>query len=615
MKNKIFHFLRDYSTETFDIDRLIISSFLEKNDIIQVTNNFLSGYQITPADKEEYQVLKEFIRLADTEIPNFDFEALIRLFEFVISPADRVVNGAIYTPNNIREFITTACLEHKSGKEDIIIGDIACGCGGFLLTAAQALKRTSTLTYAHIFKHHIFGLDIQAYSTNRTKLILTILAIMEQEDVTEFEFNIFTNNALTFDWQSHVEQFKGFDIILGNPPYVSSRNLDESTRASLKHIPVCASGNPDLYIPFFQIGIELLAKDGILGFITMNTFFKSLNGRALRAYFQEKKPGFRIIDFGAQQIFHSKNTYTCICLLINSLAVSVQYYKSPNISPVLDRVAFNDLPYDDLDAKNGWNLENNQLITKIESTGTPFGKLFKTRHGIATLRNDIYIFKPADEDQNYYYLSNDGAIYPIEKGICRDIINSNKLSRPTDLAQLMEKVIFPYNKQEKPILLDEDTLKGLYPMAYQYLCEKKYALSLRDKGKGKYEQWYAFGRTQSLEKIAHKLFFPKYSDITPSFIVDTNPELLFYNGLAVIANSLAELLLAKKIMESSIFWYYIASTSKPYASNYFSLNGNYINNFGVCYLSAEEKAFILEEDDKVVLDIFFQSKYEFDLPG
>jgi len=150
-------------------------------------------------------------------------------------------------------------------------------------------------------------------------------------------------------------------------------------------------------------------------------------------------------------------------------------------------------------------------------------------------------------------------------------------------------------------------------MAYQYLSEKKITLSKRDKGKGDYEEWFAFGRTQSLEKITNKLFFPKYSDVTPSFIVDTNPQLMFYNGLAVIAKSLKELLIAKKIMESRLFWYYISSTSKPYASNYFSLNGNYINNFGVCDLSDQEKEFIIEENDQSVLDNFFQSKYEISL--
>jgi len=386
MKDKIFNFLSDYSTETFKIDRIIISSFLEKNGISQVTNRFLADYIINTADIEEYKILREFMRLTDAEMTDFDFEELIRLFEFVISPADRVVNGAIYTPKYIREFITKECLKHRSDQSDLIIGDIACGCGGFLLSVAQELKRAGTSTYFNIFKNNIFGLDIQEYSTIRTKLLLTILALIENEDVAEFEFNIYKGDALNFDWPGQINEFRGFDVILGNPPYVSSRNLDELTRISVKKISVCASGNPDLYIPFFQIGLDNLAKDGILGFITMNTFFKSLNGRALRAYFQVKSPGFKIIDFGALQVFKSKNTYTCICLITNNTADSIQYYKSPTTSPIYKNIAFHNVRYRDLHARKGWNLDNNELITKIESTGTPFGEIFKTRHGIATLK-------------------------------------------------------------------------------------------------------------------------------------------------------------------------------------------------------------------------------------
>jgi adenine-specific DNA-methyltransferase len=70
-----------------------------------------------------------------------------------------------------------------------------------------------------------------------------------------------------------------------------------------------------------------------------------------------------------------------------------------------------------------------------------FGDLYKTRHGIATLKNDIYIFNPVKEDKDYYYLQN-GSLYQIEKGICKDIVNTNKLSRAVSINKLKEKVIF-----------------------------------------------------------------------------------------------------------------------------------------------------------------------------
>lgn len=139
------------------------------------------------------------------------------------------------------------------------------------------------------FKENIFGVDIQSYSVDRAKILLSLLAITEGEDAKEFEFNLHTGNSLNFDWTKNNKNFKGFGLILGNPPYVYSRNMDKQTKALVKNWSVCSTGHPDLYIPFFQIGYELLAKNGVLGFITVNTFMHSVNGRALRKYFTENK--------------------------------------------------------------------------------------------------------------------------------------------------------------------------------------------------------------------------------------------------------------------------------------------------------------------------------------
>src|SRR5690606_18870269 len=109
--------------------------------------------------------------------------------------------------------------------------------------------------------------------------------------------------------------------------------------------------------------------------------------------------------------------------------------------------------YRNLHTKKGWNLNDNDVISRIEEIGTPFGKKYKTRHGIATLKNDIYIFKPVAEDDDFFYLQNKN-LYPIEKGICRDILNSNKLSRNINFNTVREKVLFPYNNEIKPKALD-----------------------------------------------------------------------------------------------------------------------------------------------------------------
>lgn len=613
MRNQLFKYLSQFSTQPNEVDRLIISAFIYKNKIAVKKNEFLKSFIIQEKETKEYSTLQKFISILELEIPKFELEQLIELFEFVISPADRIINGAIYTPLNIREFIIQQSFHSK--KETLAnakIADIACGCGGFLYSAAKQLKKKTDKSYSEIFRTQIFGLDIQPYSITRTKLLLSILALTEGEDKKEFHFNLFEGDALTFKWKEKLNRFTGFDIVLGNPPYVCARNLSDEVKLSLANWEVCKSGNPDLYIPFFQIGIECLNENGILGFITMNSFFKSLNGRALRDYFQKKSIKFKIIDFGTGQIFKSKNTYTCICLIENTKQDFIKYYRCVNKEIPKQENVFSKIYYAGLNSKSGWNLQDNEIISKIESTGVAFGDLYRTRHGIATLRNDIYIFNPVKEDKDYYYLQN-GSLYPIEKGICKDIVNTNKLSREVTLKNLKEKVIFPYDNGEKARLLDEAFIKESYPKAYLYLQNKRKILAERDKGKGEYENWFAFGRTQSLEKVKNKLFFPKMSDRTPSYIINSDEDLLFYNGQAIIGHSKQEMILIKKIMESRLFWYYIKTTSKPYSADYYSLNGNYIKNFGICNLDNEELEFVLNEHDRNKLDTFFERKYDIDL--
>lgn len=609
MSNTIFIYLKNCSTDPFEVNRLIASAFAYSKDLQYTDNQILQKYIIKEGDGD-YQNLQDLL-----SIYNFsDLEELIQVFEFVISPEEKIVTGAVYTPKNIREYIVDQCFSYLEDITTIKICDPACGCGGFLYSAAKAIHDQTGRTYEAIFSENIYGLDIQQYAVNRSKLLLTLLAIMEGENA-DFQFNLDRGNALNYRWAEQYKNFSGFDVVVGNPPYVCSRNIDDESRKLIFDWKVSDSGHPDLYIPFFQIGFENLCPQGVLGFITMNTFFKSVNGRALRQYFEDESVALKILDFGGNQIFQSKSTYTCICIIEKRESEVIEYAQGGEES-LTKKISFQQINYKRLNHKNGWNLRQHELLNQIEAVGPSFGDLYQTRNGIATLKNDIYIFNEIHEDDHYYYLQN-GAIYPIEKGICKEIINPNKLTQAKDIKQLKQRAIFPYqfNGQGNVSLMAQDDFQEQFPEAFNYLQAKRDILATRDKGKGEYDNWYAYGRNQSLEKYANKLFFPHITPHIPNYAISTDENLLFYNGIAVVSDNEQELKFLQKIMSSNLFWFYVVHSSKPYGSGYFSLSRNYIKNFGIYEFSKDEREFIINEEDLRKINSFIESKYKVKIPG
>lgn len=608
MKKEIFAFLKDYSTDTFVIDRLIVSAFLYTKNLQTANNNLLAPYIIHEEEKD-YKQLQKFLAICNLQ----RIEELIKIFEFIISPEEKVVTGAVYTPHNIREYIVEQCLSQITDFESFRICDPACGCSGFLYTAARAIKIKTNKSYTEIFAQNIFGLDIQDYSITRSKLLLTLFALSEGEIVEDFEFNLFHGNALNFDWSNHITNYSGFQVIVGNPPYVCSRNMNKKTLDLLDKWSVTKSGHPDLYIPFFQIGYENLVEKGVLGLITVNTFIKSINGRALRSYFTENKIELKIVNFGGEQVFKDKNTYTCLCFLQKREGSIL--YKRTNSKALkeLKLESFFAYSYDVLSHYDGWNLvdtsDQNEFINKIEAIGNPFKYLFKTRNGIATLKNDIYKFTPEDEDANFYYMTKSGIEYPIEKDICRRIVNANKIKTESDLREKEEQIIFPYTQEgNQVIILPEKEFRRNYPYAYRYLKSQKSKLDTRDKGKVEsYEMWYAYGRRQSMDVYAYKLFFPHICE-RPTFVISRDRDLLFYNGIAVISESLKELKELKSLLESDIFFNYIKSTTKDYSSGYISMSRNYIKNFGIPEITKEDRSELKRTD--IDHNLFWERIYE-----
>lgn len=602
MKNKLFTYLKQNKlTDIEVVNRLFVSIFILFNNVKVRNNKLIFNLIIKESDSDFCLLQKILSKVFQGNYNSIDIEDMVSLFEFVVSPADRIITGAVYTPCEIRKKIINSCLKNKSTAElqQIRIADIACGCGGFLMDATLFLHNKTNRTFANIYKENIFGIDIQNYSVVRTQILLSLLALMHGED-QDFKFNILESDTLDFKTDNWNNNFTNFNIVIGNPPYVCSRNLSEETKHKMRKYEVCKSGHPDLYLPFFQIAIEMLVQDGEMGFITMNSFIRSVNGRAARDYFSKGKYEIYMTDFRGAQIFRGRNTYTTLFFLKKNAKSNLLYYSINETGNIKKDTLFTKVPYEVLDNKNGWTLNDYDKTHKLESKGIPIADYCKYRHGIATLNNRIYIFRPISEDDRFLYLKDGNITYPIEKSICRNIVNSNKLNSDVKFEQIMEKIIYPYYiSNNTALIIEESTMQKEFPFAYKYLSTKREQLLKRDKGKTqKYPAWYAYGRTQSLVMPQYKLFFPKIANKPLNCIIQCDSELMLYNGIAFVCDELKTLKILKCIIESNIFWDYIVKNAKPYSSGYFSLSGVDIKKFCIPNLSAKEQEHLLSLNEK-----------------
>lgn len=609
MKSLIVSYFKRYGITAENIvNRMLVSLYAKYNEINVVNNTRIRDLIIESQEELNLSLSELQGIIKKNDVAPIALETLVNCFEFVISPSDRVVNGSVYTPKDIRQRIIHECMDDVPTErlQTIRIADIACGCGGFLLDVAEYLHERTGNSYAHIFHKNIFGIDIQGYSIERTKILLSLLALSQGED-EEFEFNLEPHDTLLFDFG----RIEPFDVVLGNPPYVCWRNLPEETRKRMRQFDVCRCGNSDLYIPFFQIAIESLRVRGRLGYIVMNTFLTSLNGTALREYLHARQYEIQVVDFRDQQIFKGKNTYTCLFFLKKQHAEQVAYctigqteFERPFAYSYVDYAALVD--------KGGWRLNDMHHVADYERSGIAIGDYCASRHGIATLSNKTYIFTPIGGDDTCYLLRKNGREYRVEKGICRDIVNSNKFNSDVTLEKIKEKVIFPYRLgaegRMEVIPLGEFRLH--YPNAYNYLQSQRDELKKRDKGKQeKYPVWYAFGRTQSMILPRYKLFFPKIANHSLKCVLSDDPDLLLYNGMAFVSDNREQLQVLQKVLQSRVFWSYVMTNAKPYASGYVSLNGDNIKHFHVPNFTDAEKRELLAMKSQKKVDVWLERFY------
>ncbi|WP_414529346.1 Eco57I restriction-modification methylase domain-containing protein [Nodularia chucula] len=201
----------------------------------------------------------------------------------------------------------------------------------------------------------------------------------------------------------------GFDIVIGNPPYVRQEQIKE-LKPTFKEQFDCYTGVADLFVYFFESGYQLLNTGGILSYICSNKYFRSGYGEKLRDFLGKNTTIQQLIDFGDTDVF-TAIAYPSIILFSKEKpskdaqlkVLSWQQTEDLNEFPtVFDNQNFL-LPQSAL-KDDGWRLENTQildLLAKLRNAGKPLGEYVngKFYYGIKTGFNEAFVIDRSTKDK------------------------------------------------------------------------------------------------------------------------------------------------------------------------------------------------------------------------
>lgn len=131
-----------------------------------------------------------YLKISSLEIS--ELKQLENYLELLIPKNDRKVNGAFFTPIYVVDFI----IQEISPQINDKCLDPSCGCGAFLIGLVEYYQKTYNKTIKSTIKENIFGSDILDYNVNRSKIILSLYGLLNNEVIEESDFNIYNQDSL-----------------------------------------------------------------------------------------------------------------------------------------------------------------------------------------------------------------------------------------------------------------------------------------------------------------------------------------------------------------------------------------------------------------------------------
>ncbi|TDJ80130.1 DUF7149 domain-containing protein [Campylobacter volucris] len=306
---------------------------------------------------------------------------------------------------NLKTSFKNFCLKDKFAKEIKAFtndaNEYSKKYGDFLINSYDDEN------FKSFFSKNMFEFDFDESKAKKefTKLTKLYESIFDLESSHPFEWR--------FEFPEVLDEsgnFKGFDLVIGNPPYIRQEEIKELKNTLSKNYKVY-KGTADIYTYFYELGFNVLKENGILSFITSNKYTRAGYGEPLREFLLKNTCILKYIDLNGIKVFDSATVDTSI-LSFEKSKTKENTFKYLNLNNELLKnydfeisaiKEFLNISQNSLSKENfTFNDEStNVLKAKIEKLGTPLKDWhgLNINYGIKTGLNEAFIITTEKKDE------------------------------------------------------------------------------------------------------------------------------------------------------------------------------------------------------------------------
>jgi hypothetical protein len=418
-----------------------------------------------------------------------------------------------------------------------------------------------------------------------------------------------THRKPFFLWRLHFgevfQKHGGFDVVIGNPPYLRIQNIDKGQAQALKRLYNSAIGKFDIYVLFVERSFSLVAPHGVVYLIHPHRFLTTDYGRGIKAFLDEKKGLQSAIFFGVDQIFETATTYTGIF----SYSLNNESFAFKHAAKEFMRGDFTNRLYSTTGSH--WNLStenasSSDLIEKLRGQPRKISDICTgVFQGIVTVGDDIFVFKGKRNGKLFTGWSEAaGKEIELESEIVKPLLKGENIQRYAPLKSDIW-IFYPHyqDKGGRTRAYTEAELSARFPKAFNYIKPfKSQLVAKKIQYKTNADLWFSLHRSREMSLFEQSKILTPQLQNHPSFAFDEHQWYPDAGGYSLILKNATrdDYMFLLGVMNSSLLWYFIRSTSNPYNNSYYYFKTKYLEPFSLPAHNADQQKQIAKLAERIL---------------